>query len=82
MNDTHQVSVSVNDINLTGDDMRPIKINEGVLLNASKYIGVSVNRRKNWKYDLVRLRRQMCVSLQVVSFLEKNKTFKYLDSLI
>ena len=46
MNGTHQVLACVDDVNLTGDDIRTIERNADVLLNACKDIGLAVNTRK------------------------------------
>ena len=53
MNGTHQVLAYADDVNLIGDDIRTIKRNAYVLLNACKDIGLSVNTGKT-KYTEVR----------------------------
>ena len=40
---THQVLAYADDVNLIGDDIRTIKRNADVLLNACKDIGLAVN---------------------------------------
>ena len=44
MNGTQQPLALVDDVNLTGDDIRAIERNADVLLNACKDIGLAVNR--------------------------------------
>ena len=46
LNGTHQLLAYADDINLIGDDIRAIKVNADVLLNASKDIGLAVNTGK------------------------------------
>ena len=43
MNGTHQVLSYADDVNLIGDDIRTVKRNAEVLLNACKNIGLAVN---------------------------------------
>ena len=46
MNYTHQILAYVGDVNLVGDDIRTIKRNANILLNACKNIGLAVNTGK------------------------------------
>ena len=46
MNNAHQVMAYADDVNLIGDDIRAMKKNPFMLLNACKYDGFLVNTRK------------------------------------
>ena len=72
------------DVNLIGDDIRTIKRNAGVLLNACKDIGLAVNTGKT-KYMEIGRHRGMIANEHVKigsNSYEKVKTFKYLGSLL
>ena len=56
MNGTHQVIAYADDINLIGDDIRTIKRNVDVLLNASKDFGLAVNTGKTKYMEIGRHR--------------------------
>ena len=56
MNDTHQVLVYADDVNLIGDDIRTIERNANVLLNTCKHIGLSVNTGKTKYMEIGRHR--------------------------
>ena len=55
MNGTHQVLAYADDVNLIGGDIRTIKRNVDVLLNACKDIGlaVKIGKLSTWKYDVI-----------------------------
>ena len=71
------------DDNLIGDDIRTVEINADVLLNAYKDIGLAVNTG-NIMYKEVGHRGVMTnehIKIGTNSY-EKEKTFKYLGSLL
>ena len=55
MNDTHQVLIYADDVNLIGDNIRMIGRNADVLLNTCYDVGIAVNTRKvdTWKQDVI-----------------------------
>ena len=67
----------------TGDGIRTIEINENVLLNACKDIGLAVNTGKTKYMEIGSYRGMMAIEhIKIGSnSYEKVKTFKYLASL-
>ena len=62
-NGNHQVLACVDDVNLTGDDIRAIERNAGVLLNACKDIGLAVNPGKTKYMEVGRHRGRWQMSI-------------------
>ena len=84
MNGTHQVLVYADDVNLLGDDIRTIKRNADVLLNACKDIGLTVNTGKTKYMKIGRQWGKIAnehIRIGSHSY-AKVKTFKYLSSLL
>ena len=79
MNGTHYAD----DVNLIGDDIRPIERNAGVLLNACKDIGLAVNIGKT---NYMEIGCQGMIANEHIKIgsnsYEKVKTCKYLGSLL
>jgi hypothetical protein len=46
MNESHQLLVYADDVNLIGENVKIIKKNRGSLLDASKEVGLEVNTEK------------------------------------
>ena len=73
MNGTHQVLAYADDVNLLGNDIRTIKRNGHVFLNACKDIALATNTRKT-KYlevDIIETWQQMSISRYIEIHMKK-----------
>ena len=62
MSGTHQVLAYVDDVNVIGGDIRTIERNADILLNACKYISLTLNSGEN-KYMEIGRQRGMIANI-------------------
>ncbi|KAJ4435785.1 hypothetical protein ANN_18404 [Periplaneta americana] len=83
LNGLHQLPVYADDVNMLGENPQPIRGNTGILLEASKEIGLEVNPEKT-KYMVIcgqNIVRNVNIKIGNLSFEEVEK-FKYLGAIV